>query len=277
MPAVVAFSHDVDLEGPLASALSGANIRLAGHPGPKTIHLMHHGGSVAVIADPEAMPIFYLNEPIDAKALVAAIHTASDLLEAKDAVREAKMLLEIARALGSERDRDKLYRLIVRKARELTRADSGTLFVIETDGRKKSLRFAVAQTGPHDEETHQGGVLPLSATSIAGSVALSGKAVRLKDVYKDAAAQGLHFDKSFDEAKGYRTKSMLCAPLTGFGGETIGVLALINRKPSFEMPLLSSSITQSAVEAFDEHDEEIIAALAGHAGLALNNAVLHAK
>ncbi len=93
----------------------------------------------------------------------------------------------------------------------------------------------------------------------------------MTDVYKDAIAYGLNFDKSFDEKSGYRTKSMLCVPLVSYSGKATGVLQLINKKPAFDMPLLSASITESAVEPFAEHDEEIISALAAHAGLALHN------
>jgi GAF domain-containing protein len=156
----------------------------------------------------------------------------------------------------------------------MTKADSGTLYVIESAGGADVLRFAIAQTGPHHNETYAGGTLPLNNASIAGNVAMNGKAVRLDDVYKDAAARKLNFDRSFDEKNGYRTKSMLAVALTNAAGKPIGVLQLMNRKPIFEMPLHSASITESAVEPFDKHDEELVTALAAHAGLALRNAQL---
>lgn len=270
MPGLVIFSHDVDLDL-VVPLLSLAGIRVSPHPQPGAIHLVPYGQSVGVIANPEELPVIYLSKPLDPKAVVAAVRTAAELIETRRAVKEAKELLAIARALGFERDRTQLYRLIVRKLRELTLADSGTLFIIEEDGEKQLLRFAISQTGPHDAETVEGASVPVSNTSLAGSVALSGKPLRFADVYKDAAAYGLHFDKSFDEKSGYRTKSMLCVPLISYSGNPTGVLQLINKKPAFDMPLLSVSITESAVEPFDEHDEELIGALAAHAGLALHN------
>lgn len=269
------YSHDVELLPAVGAALNVAGIRVVPQAEPGAIHLMRYGESVGVIPDPEGLPSLYLGMPLDPKALVGAIRVAHELNETRRAVREAKELLEIARMLGSEHDRRKLYSVIVLKARELTKADSGTLFVIEQgDGKEDVLRFAIAQTGPQHKETYAGGTLPLSNKSIAGNVAMNGKAFRLDDVYKDAAARMLNFDRSFDEKNGYRTKSMLVVPLMNYSGKPIGVLQLMNRKPMFEMPLNSVSITESAVEPFDKHDEELIVALASHAGLALRNAQL---
>lgn len=270
------YSHDVELLPAVGAALNVAGIRIIPQAEVGAIHLMRYGDSIGVIPDPEGLPAVYVAEPIDTKALVGAIRVAHELNETRRAVREAKELLEIAKLLGSEHDRNKLYSTIVLKARELTKADSGTLFVIEKseDGKEDVLRFAIAQTGPQHKETYAGGTLQLNNKSIAGNVAMNGKPFRLDDVYKDAAARMLNFDRSFDEKTGYRTKSMLVVPLTSYTGKPIGVLQLMNRKPMFEMPLNSVSITESAVEPFDKHDEELITALASHAGLALRNAQL---
>jgi transcriptional regulator with GAF, ATPase, and Fis domain len=271
---IAVYSHDVELLPVAGAALNVAGIRVSPQPEAGAIHLMQYGESVGVIPDPEGLPALYLSMPLDPKALVGAVRVAHELNETRRAVREAKELLEIARMLGSEHDRKKLYHAIVLKARELTKADSGTLFVLEQAGGNDVLRFAIAQTGPQHKETYAGGAIPVSNKSIAGNVAMNGRAIRLDDVYKDAAAHMLNFDKSFDEKNGYRTKSMLCVPLSNYDGKTIGVLQLMNRKPMFEMPLNSKTITESAVEPFDRHDEEVITALASHAGLALRNAQL---
>lgn len=271
---IAVFSHDVEILPAIGAALNVAGIRTIAQAEPGAIHLMRYGESVGVIPDPEGLPAVYVAMPIDPKALIGAIRVAHELNETRRAVREAKELLEIARLLGSEHDKKKLYHAIVLKARELTKADSGTLFIMETQDGKDVLRFAIAQTGPQHKETYAGGTIPLSNASIAGNVAINGHAIRLEDVYKDAASHMLNFDRSFDEKNGYRTKSMLAVPLTSYTGKPIGVLQLMNRKPIFEMPLNSVSITESAVEPFDKHDEELIMALASHAGLALRNAQL---
>lgn len=268
------FSHDVELLPAIGAALNVAGIRVVPQAEVGAIHLMRYGDSIGVIPDPEGLPAVYVAMPVDAKALVGAVRVAHELNETRRAVREAKELLEIARLLGSEHDKNKLYSTIVLKARELTKADSGTLFIIESQDGKEFLRFAIAQTGPHHKETYAGATIPFNNASIAGHVAMNGKPIRLDDVYKDAAAHMLNFDRSFDEKNGYRTKSMLCVPLMHYSGKPTGVLQLMNRKPMFEMPLNSASITESAVEPFDKHDEELIMALASYAGVALRNAQL---
>ncbi|HEY9179991.1 MAG TPA: GAF domain-containing protein [Candidatus Baltobacteraceae bacterium] len=271
---IAVFSHDVELLPAIGAALNVAGIRVVPQAEVGAIHLMRYGDSVGVIPDPEGLPAVYVAMPIDPKALVGAVRVGHELNETRRAVREAKELLEIARLLGSEHDKHKLYSAIVLKSRELTNADSGTLFILESQEGKEFLRFAIAQTGPHHQETYAGGTIPLNNASIAGHVAMNGKPIRLTDVYKDAATHMLNFDRSFDEKNGYRTKSMLCVPLMHYTGKPTGVLQLMNRKPIFEMPLNSASITESAVEPFDKHDEELIMALASYAGVALRNAQL---
>ncbi|MFN2449652.1 MAG: GAF domain-containing protein [Candidatus Baltobacteraceae bacterium] len=281
MPGLAIFAHDVDLSG-IAQALGMAGMRVCTHPQPGAIHLVAYGESVGVIASPQELPAMYLNKPLDPKAVLAAVRTAAELIEARRAVKESKELLTIATALAIERDRTALYRLIVRKLRELTLADSGTLFTIEGERGREVLRFAIRQTGPQDAETFAGGSLAVSDASLAGHVARSGKPLRFADVYKDAGAYGLIFDKSFDEESGYRTKSMLCVPLMSRSGDPAAVLQLVNKKLAFDMPLLSAPIIESGVEPFDDRDEELICALAVHAGAALHNvdlmeALLRAK
>jgi hypothetical protein len=269
------YAHDVDIPPALRAAIKLGGFRIAQQPEPGAIHLIRYGESVGVIPDVEGgLPELYLSEPLDPKAVVAALRLCSELVAARRSVREARQLLEIAALLGNEHDRMKLYSAIVLKARELTKADSGTLFVVEHAGDHEVLRFAIAQTGPDHKETYAGKTITLDNKSIAGNVAINGKAIRLADVYRDAASKFVNFDRSFDDKTGYRTKSMLCVPLMSYTGKAIGVLQLMNRKPIFEMPLNSATITESAVELFDEHDEELVAALGSHAALALRNAQL---
>ena len=127
-----------------------------------------------------------------------------------DDAQETDRLLSIGVALSAERDISKLHELIVRNARELTRADSGSLFLLEKgdDGADK-LRFAVAQTGPDDAGTHLGAVLPLTRGSISGYVALSGEVVRIDDAYEIPESRSIRFNHSFDKQNGYRSKSVM--------------------------------------------------------------------
>src|SRR5579862_3806048 len=268
---IVVVSHGIDL-AKASDALVEAGIVLTDHAtNADAVHLVPYGDALGVIVDPDAPPIEWLAYPLNPAWLIASIRTASDLLVAHRAIRESHALLEICRAMASERDVNSLHRLVVRKARELTNADAGSLYLLESVEGERALRFVVAQTGPHDEEKYTGGLLTLSEHSIAGSVALTGKSVRIADAYTEMPDDRIRFDASFDQATGYRTKSVLAVPINDHRDEIVGVLQLINRKPTFEVALSLDVLTEQLVMPFDDHDEEILTALAAQAGVALKN------
>lgn len=217
--------------------------------------------------------------PPDPAALVATVRAAAATLAAREdrqaARAESERLLQIGLALSSERDVTKLQQTVVRSARELTRADSGSLYVLEDGaGGEPVLRFAVAQTGPDDGGTYLGAVLPLSRSSISGYVALSGETVRIADAYAVPAGAEYRVNRSFDEANGYRTMSVLAVPMRDHEDAIVGVIMLINRKPEFGLRLTSPAHTEEVVGPFSERDEHVLSSLASQAGVALENKTL---
>ena len=217
--------------------------------------------------------------PADGAALVATIRAAAATVAANEALRaahgESERLINIGLALSSERDVTKLQQTIVRSARQLTRADSGSLYLLE-EGRngERVLRFAVAQTGPGDDGTYLGAVLPLSRTSISGYVALSGDTVRIDDAYAIPPGAEYRVNRSFDDANGYRTMSVLAVPMRDHKDAIVGVIMLINRKPDFDLVLTSTAHTEEVVEPFSARDEHLLHSLASQAGVALENKAL---
>ena len=224
----------------------------------------------------------WLTAPLDPSALIVTIRTAVQTLDYREEAhrlrkrgeiqtRESEQLLQIGLALSSERDITKLQQLIVRSARELTNADSGSLFLIaEADGERK-LRFAVAQTGPTDSGAYLGAMLPLSRASISGYVADTGNVLRVKDAYDLNPEGEVKFNNSFDLKNNYRTKSVLCVPMRDHENVVVGSIMLINRKPDFALRLQSPDHAEQVVEPFSEHDEAVLASLASQAGVALEN------
>src|ERR1700723_873436 len=107
--------------------------------------------------------------------LAARERHAREELEAAE--REREQLNEIGIALSSQRDVRELLNLILAKAREITRADAGSLYLIEEDAEgQRHLRFMLTQNDslvfPFKEFT-----LPLAEDSMAGYTALRGKVV----------------------------------------------------------------------------------------------------
>ncbi len=221
----------------------------------------------------------WIAEPLDAVALVATVRAAARTLAARHALvaacGESEQLLQVGLALTAERDVTKLQQTIVRRARQMTRADSGSLYVLEdgADG-ERVLRFAVAQTGPDDSGTYLGAILPLSRSSLSGYVALSGETVRIEDAYRIPPDAEYRVNRSFDEANGYRTMSVLAVPMRDHDSAIVGVIMLINRKPDFSLALTSPAHTEEVVQPFTERDEHVLRSLASQAGVALENKAL---
>jgi len=221
----------------------------------------------------------WLVAPVDPAALVATVRSAAAALGVREEVRalrgESDHLLRIGLALSAERDATRLQQTIVRSARELTKADSGSLYLLEqTQTGNRVLRFAVAQTGADDAGTYLNAVLPLSRTSISGYVALTGETVRIDDAYAIPGDAEYRFNQSFDRANGYRTKSVLAVPLRDHEDGITGVIMLINRKPDFDLALTSPAQTEHVVEPFNARDERVLLSLASQAGVALENKAL---
>jgi len=234
-----------------------------------------HSALAWIADDPEVVAI--MHPPVTGASLLASLRTAAKVETARTmtrTAREGEELLEIGRSLSSERDLPTLQRLIVRKARELTFSDAGSLFVIEEHDGQKRLRFAVAQTGPKDDGVLMNALLPLSTTSIVGYVSVTGDSLRIEDAYAIPESSPYQFNHAFDDKNNYRTKSILCVPMRNLHGDVIGAIQLINHKPSFHTELESPAHTEEIVRPYDQHDERLLTALASQAAVAMENARL---
>jgi len=88
---------------------------------------------------------------------------------------------------------------------------------------------------------------------IAGSAYRSGELVNIADAYQDP-----RFDPTVDWQIGYRTRSILCAPIFSAEGQRLGVLELVNKRHG----------------AFDDADESHLKSLAAQIGVTLDYTVL---
>ncbi|HVJ17574.1 MAG TPA: HD domain-containing phosphohydrolase [Polyangiaceae bacterium] len=216
-----------------------------------------------------------------------ALHQAFELMEMKARSEsrgkwlnryryELGELIEIARALTTEREIDRLLNLILEKARFVTGADAGSMYVVDGDDpdlTRRQLHFKLSQNDSVSFDSREF-TMPISARSISGYVALEQRTLRLEDVYDMPPGSPFGFDRSFDEKVGYRTKSMLVTPLTSSKGEVIGVLQLINKKREAKTKLTPEEIERHVVP-FDERSEQLVTTLAAQAGIALENAILY--
>jgi HD-GYP domain-containing protein (c-di-GMP phosphodiesterase class II) len=223
-----------------------------------------------------------------AQSLYVALHSAFEAMELRGRSEsrgkwlnryryELGELVEIARAMTTEREIDKLLGVILEKARFITGSDGGSVYVVEgedPDMSRRVLRFKLTQNDSVQFDWREF-TIPVSHHSIAGATALTGRPINIVDVYDLPPGSPYTVDRSFDQKIKYRTRSMLCAPLVSKSGDVIGVLQLINKKREPERRLLMAEDFDQQVVAFDERSEELLATLAAQAGICLENAILY--
>jgi HD-GYP domain-containing protein (c-di-GMP phosphodiesterase class II) len=229
-----------------------------------------------------------LPEQPGSEQVQVALHAAFELLEVKARSEsrgkwlnryryELGELIEIARALTTEREIEKLLGLILEKARFVTAADAGSMYVLEGNDplpARRTLSFRLSQNDSVSFDA-RAFTMPVSSRSMAGYVALEKKTLSIEDVYDMPPGSPFGFDRSFDDKIGYRTRSMLVTPLSTSKGEVIGVLQLINKKREPKQKLLTPDDFERGVIPFDERSEQLVTTLAAQAGIALENAILY--
>ena len=228
--------------------------------------------------------------------VVSASPTEAELLRTlRNATRyvDSQLRLEelnaIGIALSAERNHDRLLELILGKARAITNADAGSLFlvadiderIVHPDGTEaravaRWLKFRLAQNDSRELRFEED-VLPISPGSIAGYVAQTGETLNLADAYDPPKDKPFVINRSFDEATGYRARSMLVVPMKNAEGETIGVLQLINKKNNRESVLDTTESFEHAVLPFDQDDERLVRSLASQAAVCVDNNSLYVQ
>ena len=215
--------------------------------------------------------------PLVARAIANAFADLDAAGQRARLERELGELNAIGIQLSAERNLDVLLDTILTKAREITRADGGSLYLVEenADGPPR-LRFTVAQCESVDIP-FRAVSLPLDHKSVAGYVALTGAIVNLADAYTPPVDSPFQINRWFDDNAGYRTKSMLVVPMRTPQGETIGALQLINcKRDAVDVLRTPAEASSSAVSRLRrERTSGWPASLASQAAVALENRLLY--
>src|SRR3989339_437770 len=200
--------------------------------------------------------------------IIDRISAAQQLWESEQNYRA---FAQIGLALSGEKDNDRLLEMIVDAARLLSKADGGTLYIVEPDGCH--LRFAILQNDTMKTRlrgTDSGAVFPQvplyqedgrpNYNNVASYVALTDQIVNIPDVY-EAANFDFTGPRRYDLATGYRSKSMLVIALKNHMNEIIGVLQLIN----------ALDLDTGEVIAFADDYVKLVSSLASQAAMSLTN------
>lgn len=156
------------------------------------------------------------------------------------------ILFDISASVAYTLDINELIEKIVNKISQVLDVERTTLFVY--DSETDELWSKVAQEMGFAEIRFP------KSYGLAGSVFEKGKVLNIQDAYNDP-----RFNKEIDQKSGYRTRSVLCAPIFNRKGETIGVTQAINKRKG----------------PFDKDDEELLLSISSEISVALENAQLY--
>lgn len=146
---------------------------------------------------------------------------------------------------------DQMLEALTLKVRELLQAERGTIFMVDRQGGR--LRSRVA---------HRDGLAPLFidvpiGRGVAGKVAQTGKVQNVADAYAHP-----DFNPDVDRETGYRTRSILCAPIVNRANTVVAVAQLLNK---------------AGGEPFSAEDEATFREFAEPLGLILESALRMAR
>ena len=191
----------------------------------------------------------------DATALSDAISAFEgqvlDRVLAEVSVTRARMvklmvILEANKSLAATFDPTETLRIILKTAISETDAERGTIFLREPGSDE--LVSQILEGGAVDPIRVRVG------NGIAGTVAKTGQVITTVNAYQDA-----RFDKSVDADSGFKTVSMVAAPLRTPRGEIVGVVEVLNKRR----------------RNFTKEDEEFLAEVGTHAALAVESVREH--
>jgi len=159
--------------------------------------------------------------------------------EADQSLRQLKVykgLVEVSALINAITDFNELLAAILDVSRRVMFAEASSLFLTNADG---NLELVVA-SGAGAGETPKEKIVVPRGQGIAGWVLENKTSALVKDAYADP-----RFYQGVDKKTGFRTRSILCVPLSRNQHE-IGVLQVLN-------PVEKESFDENDVEAFEAY------------------------
>ena len=195
----------------------------------------------------------------------------------EEQAEEISQLTSIGKALGSRKDISELLEIILTIARRFTKADGGTLYLV--DNKNQNLNFHVIHNATLKlKKTGRAINLPgvslynkdntPNLSNVSSYVFHTGQIVNIDNVYETKKFQ-FQGTRKFDAALHYKSQSMIVIPMRNHENDIIGILQLINSIDPFSGKTVS----------FTSNDQEKASALASHASVLLTqqNLILEMK
>ncbi len=149
---------------------------------------------------------------------------------------------------------DKIYTFLLESLMKASDADAASFFIADHEKQTLVLKAAIGPKKTMLEIVAEDTPFPFGR-GVCGWVAQYNQGVIVEDVSKDD-----RFSSVVDSLIGYKTKSILCAPLSN-GNQVLGVIEILNKK--------------SAV--FNKNDLDLLSLIAKQAAISLENAKLYSK
>ena len=154
-------------------------------------------------------------------------------------------VLEMGTSVSSARDVDDLLRTVMDRLTALLAAEASTLFMY--DSAKDELWSRILKGSSLKE------IRVPAASGLVGSVMKDGKTLVLADAYEDS-----RFNPEVDRLSGFKTRSVIAAPLQHVSGRMLGVVEVLDRK----------------INAFSPEDVSLVETVAAQIAAVLDNVFL---
>ncbi len=179
-------------------------------------------------------------------------------LDIADVVRNNKLkdtplhnILKAIAVINSKLELNHVLKQVIYHATKLSHAEAASIILISNSGQDLVLAYS---TGPVSGSISN--IKVPRTKSIAGLCINTGQIKVVQNVKKS-----LHHFKKVDESTGFKTKSILCVPLS-IRGKTIGCIQLINKRDGTD---------------FNDNDITVATIMSNLAAISIRNAEVHEK
>lgn len=156
----------------------------------------------------------------------------------EDQLKHLRMLLDVSRKVAAQDTLDTVLETLIDLAAQETGAERGTLFLNDPGTGELFSRVAL---GMRRRE-----IRIMNDEGIAGAVFQSGAGEIIENAYRDP-----RFNDNVDRETGFRTQSILCAPIRTAKDEIIGVAQMLNKETGRftqrDLDILQGITTQCAI------------------------------
>ena len=168
----------------------------------------------------------------------------------RNAEAKLRAVLEFSKTLGRALDlQEVLDKILDGLFKVFSQSEEGAVLLTDDNSNNLSMRSSKIKSGRSDRH------VPLSMTVIRRAID-NDEAILITDSAEDARF------KSSESIKGMKARSIMCVPLLGQSGNSLGAIQLNTKHP---------------LSQFSKDDLDVMTSVAAQAGLAIQNSHLHEK